>query len=488
MRIVTQIRLGYMFIVVLLVIVAAVGVYALQLSVRDYGRFLDVDEAVLRAGIHDMEAGMLTEMGDLRGYLLYGDTGGTDWVSQLEQSWAQAAQAANRTRAAMSSTEATALLQAVEAAQADYRKTTEEVVALARSGKKAEALQLAGSTGVEKATALTAATKALAAQEDQVLSGRRDNLDSTLNAMLWLMVGLALAAIVAAVVIALLLSSRIRKRLTQAVDRLGESASQLLAVAAQVSSGAAETASAVAETTATVEEVKQAATVSSEKALIVSHQSNESAEAAEDGRRAVDETLSGTRRTQEQMAIVAETIVRLSEQTQTVGDIIESVRDIAEQSNLLAVNAAIEAAKAGEHGRGFTVVAQEVRSLAEQSKSAVVQVQSILGDIQKATSSAVMAVEQVGSVVEASVRQSAESSEAIQAMADVAAESAQSAALIAASSQEQLAGMDQMVLAMSQINEAAAQNTGGTRQVEVEAHNLRDLGTQLRAMVEKPES
>ena len=96
-------------------------------------------------------------------------------------------------------------------------------------------------------------------------------------------------------------------------------------------------------------------------------------------------------RIREQMEAIAESMVRLSEQGQAIGQIIATVEDLAAQSNLLAVNASIEAAKAGEHGKGFGVVAQEVKSLAEQSKQATNQVRTILSDIQKATTAAVMA-------------------------------------------------------------------------------------------------
>ncbi len=113
------------------------------------------------------------------------------------------------------------------------------------------------------------------------------------------------------------------------------------------------------------------------------------------------------KRIQTHMDSIAASIVRLSDQSQAIGEIIASVNDLAEQSNLLAVNAAIEAAKAGEQGKGFAVVAQEVRSLAEQSKQATAQVRNILGDIQKATSAAVMATEQGSKAVEAGVKQSA---------------------------------------------------------------------------------
>src|SRR6202040_2836592 len=106
----------------------------------------------------------------------------------------------------------------------------------------------------------------------------------------------------------------------------------------------------------------------------------------------------------------------LSEQSQTIGQIIAPVEDLAAQSNLLAVNAAIEAAKAGEYGRGFGVVAQEVKSLAEQSRQATNQVRTILSDIQKATTTAVLATEQGTKAVEVGARQTEVAGESIQAL------------------------------------------------------------------------
>ena len=131
------------------------------------------------------------------------------------------------------------------------------------------------------------------------------------------------------------------------------------------------------------------------------------------GRKSVESAIEGMQRIREQMESIAESIVQLSEQSQAIGEIIATVNDLAEQSNLLAVNAAIEAAKAGEQGKGFAVVAQEVKSLAEQSKQATAQVRTILGDIQKATSAAVMATEQGSKAVEAGVKQSGEAGESI---------------------------------------------------------------------------
>jgi len=273
--------------------------------------------------------------------------------------------------------------------------------------------------------------------------------------------------------------------LSEGVNVLASSASEILASTSQVASSAAETGTAIAQTTSTVEEVKQTALVSSQKAKYVSDSAQKAIQVAQAGRKSVDATIEGMQRIQTQMESIAESVVKLSEQSQSIGEIIASVNDLAEQSNLLAVNAAIEAAKAGEQGKGFAVVAQEVKSLAEQSKQATAQVRTILNDIQKATTAAVLATEQGSKAVEAGSKQSAEAGEAIRQLADGIAEAAQAATQIAASSQQQLVGTDQVAMAMENIKQASAQNMAGTKQAEVAAHSLHDLGQKLKRLVEQ---
>jgi|GEM_PF-796931 len=276
----------------------------------------------------------------------------------------------------------------------------------------------------------------------------------------------------------------IAQQLRGASSSISASAAELLAIASQVSAGAAQTAASTNETTATVEEVKQTAQLASEKAGEVAEDSENVARVAETGRVTVEETVSGIGHMQDQMTMVADTINRLSEQTQAVGDIITTVNDLAEQSNLLSVNASIEAAKAGEQGKGFTVVAQEVKSLAEQSKQAVGQVRNILGEIQKASGLAVQAAEEGRQAIENGRQQSLESGEAIQALAQSAGETAQAAAQISASSRQQLAGMEQISQAIESINQASTQSVSGTRQVEQEVKQLQSLALGLKRLVE----
>lgn len=268
-------------------------------------------------------------------------------------------------------------------------------------------------------------------------------------------------------------------KIHEAVRTLSSSLSQISAASAELTASAAETASAVAETNATVEEVKQTAHLSNEKSRQVADVARRAVSTSQQGRKAADDASSGMKDIRTQMDTIAQSIVKLSEQSQHIGDIIYVVNDLADQSNILAVNASIEASKAGAEGRGFTVVAREIRNLSDQSKESVAQIQSILADIQKATSSAVMITEQGGKAVETGANLSAQTGEAILNLSTVINQSAQSSAQIAASSQEQLAGLDQVAVALGSIKQAGEQNLESSRQLE---EAVRDLDLQARSL------
>jgi methyl-accepting chemotaxis protein len=271
--------------------------------------------------------------------------------------------------------------------------------------------------------------------------------------------------------------------LIEGANTLGSAASEIVATTAQLASAATESATAVSETTTTVEEVRQTAEVASQKAKYVSDNAQKAAQTSASGRKSAEDVAVAMDRIRQQMEAIAESMVRLSEQSQAIGQIIATVEDLSAQSNLLAVNAAIEAAKAGEHGKGFGVVAQEVKSLAEQSKQATNQVRTILSDIQRATTAAVMATEQGSKAVEAGERQTGAAAESIQALGGSITEAAQVATQIAASSQQQLVGMEQVAVAMESIKQASTQNVASAKQLEGAARNVDDLGRRLKEMV-----
>ncbi len=274
-------------------------------------------------------------------------------------------------------------------------------------------------------------------------------------------------------------------QMIEGISAIASSISQISATASQLAASASETSSSVSEITATVEEVKQTAHLSNEKSRQMADEAEQATEVSHQGKTATDEAEKGMHVIKEQMADVAESIVRLSDQTQSIGEIIAAVNDLADQSNLLSVNASIEAAKAGEHGKGFAVVAQEVKSLADQSKQATGQIRTILNDIQKATSAAVMATERVGKAVDKGVELSGFAGDSIDTLAENVTLAAHASAQISSSSEQQLVGMDQLAQAMESIKDASVQNVDGAKQLETATRTLEDLGGKLKELAGK---
>ena len=266
---------------------------------------------------------------------------------------------------------------------------------------------------------------------------------------------------------------------------LASLSTQISTTASQFASSATEMVTSVSEISTTGEQVKETVRLSNDKAEAVAQSAEDAETISQGGLSATARNMEGMFRIKDEMEYVAESIVKLSEQTQNIADIIDAVNELANQSNLLSVNASIEAAKAGEFGKGFAVVAQEVKSLADQSKQATEQVKNILQEIQRATSTAVMATERGSKAVDTGSMLSAKAEEAIQKLSQSTSESAMSSRQIAASSQQQLAGMEQLAQALENIKFACEQNVGSARQLEESTDSLKNLGQGLKNMAEK---
>jgi len=264
---------------------------------------------------------------------------------------------------------------------------------------------------------------------------------------------------------------------------LERSSSSIMGATAAQTTAAQEQATGVAEITTTLSQLRLMSGQTLEKAEAVIGESDRSLDASKTGGKAVEQAIQGMQEIREQVETIAQKIVTLSEQTQQIGDIIMSVNEITEQSKLLALNAAIEAARAGDQGRGFAVVAAEIRSLADQSKQATARVRKILGDIQNATNSAVIATEQGTKKVEAGMALANRAGETIDLLGRSVESSAGAARLIANASRQQTSGVQQVSDAMSSINQATSSTVAGLQQTESSAKQLTEMTTTMQGLV-----
>jgi methyl-accepting chemotaxis protein len=266
-------------------------------------------------------------------------------------------------------------------------------------------------------------------------------------------------------------------------ENLSAATSEILASTQQQAAGTAEQAAAVQQANATMAELSQSGAQISDRAKQVAAAAEAVSSSSSSGFQAVRETNKTMDGIREQAEAVAENIIALSEKTQAVGDIIASVNDIAEQSHLLALNASIQAAAAGENGRAFAVVASEMKNLAAQSKQATVQIRSILGDIQKGINTSVMLTEEAVKRGESGRQQSQVADRTIRQLTENLEESIRAFQQIVAGSNQQQIGFEQVTQAFRNIGIASQETATSTKQSEKAAANLSALAQQLRAVV-----
>jgi methyl-accepting chemotaxis protein len=263
---------------------------------------------------------------------------------------------------------------------------------------------------------------------------------------------------------------------------ISSSASEILATANQQSAGANQQSAAINQTTTATEEIRATAEQTARTAEEVAERAQQSVRHGDEGAEAVRAIVDGMDEIRQRVEGIAEDVQALSEQTAQIGEITGAVNDLADQSNLLALNATIEAARAGEQGKGFAVVADEVRQLAEQSKAATAQVQSILQEIDVATRAAVDAAARGTSVVEAGTELATRAGEIIAALTDSTRESAQAAEQIVAAAKEQNAGMDQITVGMREASQAAGEFVAGTEEAQSTVQALNSVAAELEQL------
>lgn len=239
-----------------------------------------------------------------------------------------------------------------------------------------------------------------------------------------------------------------------------------------LSTGAAEQAASINEITASLHEIEKSSTQTMEKAKSLGVAAEQTREKGQLGMDAIEESMNGMKFVRDKVQLVAQTILELSHQTQQVGEITDVVNHLARQSKMLALNASIEAAKAGEAGKGFSVVAAEVKNLAEQSEQSTLLVRKILDEIRHITEKSVMITEEGTKGVDDGSLLVEKAGEIIRALNDVIQKSAVASQQIEAAVHQEGIGIEQIAVGMNEINQVTATFVGGVKQATAAIDNL----------------
>ncbi len=301
-----------------------------------------------------------------------------------------------------------------------------------------------------------------------------------LRQAVWL-VGIVI--IISVVCIGFFFSRSLSRPLQKGAQNLNSTSSEIFAAIQQQAGSMKEQAAAVQQTSSTMDEITETGNQVAQRAKEVAQSAEAAGSASEMGIAAVDATHEVMEAIREQVELVAGNIVELSEKTLAIGNIITTVNDIAEQSNLLALNASIEAVGAGSQGERFSVVANEMKNLADQAKESTVEVRRILNEIQSGINSSVMSTEEAVKRVEIGRSKSEVAAETIKQLTDTTAESISAFQQIVAGTGQQQIGLDQVTQALKDIHTATEQTSSGIGQIEVAIGNLNDLSSSLKTII-----
>ncbi len=276
---------------------------------------------------------------------------------------------------------------------------------------------------------------------------------------------------------------RIISQIAQTSEQVSSSAEELQSNAAQMAAGAEEVASQ-AETVATAgEEMSATSGDIARNCQMASEGSQQASAAAVSGAQVVDETISVMNSIAERVRSSAKAVESLGSRSDQIGEIVGTIEDIADQTNLLALNAAIEAARAGEQGRGFAVVADEVRALAERTTRATREIGEMIKAIQHETKGAVVAMEEGVSEVAKGSEKAANSGSALEQILQQINDVNSQIHQVATAAEEQTATTSEISNNMQQITEVIAKTSRGAKDSASAANQLSVLADDLRRIV-----
>jgi len=283
--------------------------------------------------------------------------------------------------------------------------------------------------------------------------------------------------------ISFLITGSIKRSINSAVSSLSSTSTEIASTVEQHERTAQSQSASVSETTTTMDELSVSTRRSAEQADAVTVISKQALSTTEDGIKMANQASAGMSNLKQKVGAIGEQILKLSEQTGQIGGIANMVTDIAGQINMLALNAAVEAVRAGESGKGFSVIAQEVRKLADQGKKSAEKVNTIVADIQKATNSAVMVTEAGTKTVEDVAQIAQRAGESFGSLSGIANSVYENAQQVSLNMKQQVAAIKQVTDAMGSINAGAKETSAGISQTKIGLQRLNEAAQELKKMV-----
>lgn len=299
--------------------------------------------------------------------------------------------------------------------------------------------------------------------------------------------GTALFTTLAAALVGAYLTRALTKQIGESVQHIRSSSAELQAAATQQASGAREQATAMSEISTTIGELLATSRQIAESGQNVAKMASDSADSAHAGRVEVKRSLEAVEAIKLQVDAIVQHMLALGKRSQQIGGVLDIINELAEQTNILAINATIEAAGAGDAGRRFSVVGDEIRKLSDRVGSSTKEIRELIDEIRTAVNSTVMATETGAKTVDAGTKRFGELEAMFSRIAEIVAATTEAGQEIELSTKQQSTAVEQVNIAISNVAQATRETETSSEQTLQTASQLSSLSDALARFI-KPET
>lgn len=418
-----------------------------------------------------------------RGYLISEES---QFLELYQQSWKSFQEASNNVDNTITVDEQRKRFEQMNEIAKNYNQYQNKLVSFLEQGKRKEGVELF-KTGIGSKLLSDFLTLNSEFNNTEIKRLNTENIQArnTLQNAINLLVFGSIISALTAFIIAWLISSLVSRKITQAIDAIDNSSLEINVAVDQQEKIISSQASSVNETTRTMDELEFSAKQASEQAETSTLGAKQVLNLADNGNELVQQTLVEMNQMKAKVEAIAEQILRLSEQTNQIGSISQVVGDLANQTNMLALNAAVEAVRAGEYGKGFSVVASEIRKLADESQKSAHQINSLVMGIKQSNNSTGAVTEAGIKSVENTVDLAQKTASAFRNMSQELSNIVQSSQQISLNSKQQAVAIQQVVVAMNNLNKNAQDTSLGMGQIKLGIQKLSDAAFDLKDIVQE---
>lgn len=451
-------------------------------SMIEDARWVDHSQEVRHAIAH-----LLAQLGELesaqRGYVITGDASFLDLYGVARAGIPQAYQR----------------IRTLTADNAEQQRRLEEMRPFVdeRLAVSEQIVQARRSQGLEAATAIVTTGKGRSASlkmrelareldqtESTLLHERSAQADRSAAMAKSVMVWGCVAGFLLVVVLGTMIARALAAQLGQASGRIQSSSAELQAAASQQASGSREQATAMTEITTTISELLATARQIADSSQRVAQIADQTAGSAKTGQVTVERGHDSMAEIRRQVDLIVVNMLELGKKSQHIGAVLDIVAELSEQTNILSINATIEAAGAGEAGKRFAVVADEIRKLADRVGGSTKEIRNLIEDIRASVNTTVMTTESGSKAVDAGTRQLADVAAAFKQIASLVSTTTDAAREIELSTKQQSTAVEQVNVAVANVAQATRENEASSVQTLQTSSELTRLATDLTRIVQ----